>query len=230
VTGLLDREGYFDRWAELHGGYDPRGSAVSTWWLTLAYTLARPLALLRVPPDVVTLLGAVVTGLAVWLASLGGRWVVLAAVVVALSGIVDNLDGAVAVMTGRTTRWGYVLDSLVDRLSDGLYLVAFWVVGAPGWLCVVGGALMGLQEYARARAGNAGMGEIGVVTIAERPTRVIVTALFLLGAGLYVGAAEGWALAGAAAWATISLVGLVQLLVVVRRRLSGEPGEHASSG
>ncbi len=230
MSRVLDREGYFDRWAELHGGYDPRGSTLTRAWLTLAYALARPLAVLRVPPDVVTLLGAAVTGLAVWLASLGGRWVALAAVVVALSGIVDNLDGAVAVMTARTTRWGYVLDSLVDRVSDALYLVAFWVVGAPGWLCVVGGALMGMQEYARARAGNAGMAEIGVVTISERPTRVIMTALFLLGAGLYVGAAPSWALAGAAAWATVSLVGLVQLLVVVRRRLSGEPTGPASPG
>jgi CDP-diacylglycerol--glycerol-3-phosphate 3-phosphatidyltransferase len=89
---------------------------------------------------------------------------------------------------------------------------------------------MGLQEYTRSRAGNAGMGEIGVVTVSERPTRVIMTALFLLGAGLYVGAAAGWALAGAAAWATVGLVGLVQLLVVVRRRLSGDDADGPSSG
>jgi CDP-diacylglycerol--glycerol-3-phosphate 3-phosphatidyltransferase len=115
-----------------------------------------------------------------------------------------------------------VLDSVVDRVSDALYLVALWVVGAPGWLCVVGGALMGLQEYTRARAGNAGMSEIGVVTIWERPTRVIVTAMFLLGAGLYAASAQQWATAGAAAWATLGVVGLAQLVVVVRRVLRGD--------
>jgi CDP-diacylglycerol--glycerol-3-phosphate 3-phosphatidyltransferase len=216
----LSRDEYLDRWSELHGGYDPRASRLTHGWLSLAYTVARPLALLRVPPDLVTLLGALVSAAAVALAWLDGRWLVAAAVVVALSGLSDNLDGAVAVMTGRTTRWGYVLDSVVDRVSDGLYLVALWVAGAPGWLCVVGGALMGLQEYARARAVGAGMREIGVVTVWERPTRVIVTAMFLLGAGIYLGASAGWATAGAAAWVGLGLVGLTQLLVVVRRRLA----------
>lgn len=216
---VLDRQGYLDRWSELHGGYDPRSSHLTHAWLSLAYALARPLAVLRVPPDLVTGLGVLVSGLAVYLAWLGERWVIGAAVVVALSGLVDNLDGAVAVMSGRTTRWGFVLDSLIDRISDALYLVALWLVGAPAWVCVLAGVLMGLQEYTRARAGNAGMSEIGVVTVWERPTRVIVTAMFLLGAGIYTGSASGWASAGAAAWATLGVVGLGQILVVVRRRL-----------
>jgi CDP-diacylglycerol--glycerol-3-phosphate 3-phosphatidyltransferase len=63
------------------------------------------------------------------------------------------------------------------------------------------------------------MPEVGVVTVSERPTRVIVTAMFLLGAGLYADAAAGWAAAGAGAWTTIGTVGLVQLLVAVRRKL-----------
>lgn len=219
----VDRQGYFDRWASLHGGYDPRGSVLVRAWLTVTYGLARPLVALRVPPDVVTTLGVLVAAAAVWVVSLGGRWVVLAAVLVALSGVVDNLDGAVAVMTGRTTRWGFVLDSLADRVCDGLYLVALWVAGAPGVLCVAGGALMGLQEYARARAGNAGLAEIAVVTVWERPTRVIATALFLLGVGLHVSVAQSWASAGAVAWVVLGAVGLTQLLVVVRRRLLTEP-------
>ena len=217
---VLDRDAYLDRWAQLHGGYDPRSSILSRTWLTVAYVLARPLARLRVPPDLVTWVGAGVSGLAVYLCWLGGRWVIAAAVVVALSGVVDNVDGAVAVMTSRTTRWGFVLDSFVDRLSDGLYLVALWVAGAPAWLCVLAGALMGLQEDTRARAGNAGMGEIGVVTVWERPTRVIVTAMFLLGAGVHIASAQVWATAGAVVWAGLGVVGLTQLMVVVRRRMT----------
>jgi phosphatidylglycerophosphate synthase len=223
---VLDRAQYFDRWGQLHGGYDPRSSRLTGAWLSVTYTIARPLAAARVPPDLVTMLGAAASLLAVYLASLGGRWVVVAAALVALSGVVDNLDGAVAVMTERTSRWGFVLDSVVDRVSDGLYLVALWMVGAPASLCVLAGALMGLQEYARARAGNAGMGEIGVVTVWERPTRVITTAMFLLGAGIHVTAAPGWAIAGAGVSAALGLVGLVQLLVVVRHRLG--PAEKAS--
>lgn len=222
---MLDREQYLDRWSELHGGYDPRASAVIRVWLTGAYAAAYPMARLRVPPSVVTLLGVLVAAAALYPAWLGGRWLLLSAVLVALSGAVDSLDGAVAVMTGRTTRWGFVLDSLVDRLADVAYLVALWIVGAPGWLCVTAGVLMGLHEYARARAGHAGMRDVGTITVSERPTRVILTALVLLGCGLHVPVAEQWATAGAAAWAVVGAVGLVHLLVVIHQRLSAdEPG------
>ncbi len=216
---VLDLSGYLERWSALHG-YDPSDSTLIRTWLTLSYTLGRPFAVLRVPPDLVTLIGGAVSAVVVWLCSLGGRWLVVAAFVVALSGVLDSLDGAVAVISGRTTRWGYVLDSLVDRVSDALYLVAFWVVGAPGWLCVLGGALMGLHEYARARAGNAGMGEIGVITVWERPTRIILTALVLLAGGIHQADAKALVTGGAAAWVVLGVVGLIQLLVVVRRRLS----------
>jgi CDP-diacylglycerol--glycerol-3-phosphate 3-phosphatidyltransferase len=220
ARAVLTREAYLDRWQTLHGGYDPRGSKLVGPWLSVVYGVARPFARAGIPPDVVTVLGVVVSGLVVWLCWLGGRWVILAAVVVGLSGLLDSIDGAVAVLTDRVTRWGAVLDSVVDRVSDVLYLVALWLVGAPAWVCVVAGVLLFTQEYARARATAIGLDDVGVVTIGERPTRVIVVAMFLLAAGIYPGAATTWATAGAAASLTIGLVALAQLLVVVRRRLS----------
>lgn len=226
---MLTRQQYLDRWSALHGGYDPRASGPVQAWLILVYTLARPLVRMRVGPTAVTLAGGLLAAAALYPAWVGGSWAVAAAALVALSGISDSLDGAVAVLTQRTSRWGYVLDSLVDRVSDVAYLVLLATLGAPGWLCVAAGVLMGLHEYTRARAGNAGMGEIGVVTVAERPTRVIVTTVCVLGAGLHPGAAAAWATAGAGAWLVVGLVGLGQLLVHVHRRLSSgvpdEPGD-----
>lgn len=214
------RDDYLARWSQLHGGYDPSASRLTRLYLTIVYTVARPLAATRVPPDVVTLLGVGLSGVVVWVASLGGRWPILAFALVAVSGLVDSLDGAVAVLTDRVTRWGYVLDSVADRVSDGLYLVALWVLGAEVWVCVAAGTLMILQEYARARATAGGLADIGIVTVWERPTRVIATAMFLLGCGLYPSAAEPWAQAGAYAWLGLGVIGLVQLLTMVRRRLS----------
>ena len=217
---VLGRSAYLDRWQELHGGVDPRSSRLVGPWLSFIHALAVPPARLGVPPDVVTLLGLVVSGVVVWLCALGDRWVVLAAVVVGVSGVLDSLDGAVAVLAGRVTRWGAVLDSVVDRLSDVLYLVAFWLVGAPAWACVAAGVVVLTQEYARARATAVGMDDIGVLTVGERPTRVIVVAMFLLAAGIYPTEATLWASLGAYASLVVGVVALVQLLVVVRRRLS----------
>jgi CDP-diacylglycerol--glycerol-3-phosphate 3-phosphatidyltransferase len=217
---VLSRSAYLDRWQVLHGGYDPRSSRLVGPWLTVIYTLARPFARIGVPPDVVTLLGLAVSGSVVWLCALGDRWVLLAAFVVGASGVLDSLDGAVAVLADRVTRWGAVLDSVVDRVSDVLYLLALWLVGAPAWACVACGVVVLTQEYARARATAIGMDDVGIVTVGERPTRVIVVAMFLLGAGIYVGSASWWASLGAFASLGVGLVATTQLLVVVHRRLA----------
>jgi phosphatidylglycerophosphate synthase len=211
-----DRATYLARWSRLHGGYDARHSRVVRAWLGTTYVLARPLAAAGVGPDLVTLAAVAMAGLVALLAGAGAGWLWAAAVAAVLSGVLDGLDGAVAVLTDRATRWGYVLDSVADRVGDGLYLVGLWLAGAPAPVCVAGGALTGLQEYARARAGAAGMSEVGVVTVSERPTRVITTAAFLAGEATF---GAPWAGVGAWVWAVLGAVGCAQLAVVLRRRL-----------
>jgi hypothetical protein len=84
---------------------------------------------------------------------------------------------------------------------------------------VAGGGLAAGQEYTRARAGNAGMGGIGVVSVWERPTRVVVTAFALLGCGALPVRAATLATAGAAAWVGLGVVGCAQVLAAVRTSL-----------
>ena len=225
MSGLPDREGYFDRWSGLHGGVDPRASWVVRSWLGLTYTVARPLARRGVAPDLLTMLGLLVSLTVVPLAWAGGRWPLLAVPVVVVSGLLDNVDGAVAVLTDRATRWGAVLDSVADRVSDVAYVVAMLALGGFGdsavvvWCAAAAAGLVLLQEYARARATAGGMDDVGVVTISERPTRVIGAAMFCLAAGLYPAAAGAWGAAGLVFGALAGVVGTTQLLLVVRRRL-----------
>jgi phosphatidylglycerophosphate synthase len=215
----MDRATYLQQWSTLHGGARPTG--VVGGWLRLVHAVARPLARLRVPPDAVTLLGLLIACSAPLLASLG-RWGVLAAaLVIALSGLFDSLDGAVAVMTGRTSRWGAVLDAVADRISDAVFVATLWVVGAPAPVCVAAVGLCWLQEYTRARAGGAGMTEVGVLTLNERPTRVVVVGMFLLASVARPDDDPGWATLGAWALVGLGVIGLGQLLVVVRRTLGG---------
>ncbi|MFN8076302.1 MAG: CDP-alcohol phosphatidyltransferase family protein [Kineosporiaceae bacterium] len=217
LTLILGERDYLRRWSALHGGTPAKG--LVGWWLRLSYRLGRPLARLGVRANAVTVAGLLVSVAVLAPAAAGGRWVLLAVPVVALAGLLDNLDGAVAVITGRATKSGYVLDSVCDRLSDAAYAAALWVVGAPAWVAVSAAGLAWLQEYLRARAGAAGVSEVGVVSVSERPTRVIVTVMFLLGAGLYPGSHEQWATVGAATWAAVGVVGFVQTAVVLGRRL-----------
>jgi CDP-diacylglycerol--glycerol-3-phosphate 3-phosphatidyltransferase len=218
----VERDEYLARWGELHG-MDPRSNGVVRWWLGLVHAMATPFVRVGASPDAVTLVGLGVSLLALPCAWLGGHWLVGAAIAVFASGITDNLDGAVAVMTGRATRWGAVLDSACDRIGDMVFLVALWLAGAPAAACVAAAGLTFLQEYVRARAAAGGMSEVGVVSVWERPSRVLVVGMFLLAAGLHPGWA-GWLLS-TAAWASFGLavVGLVQVTVTVRRRLLRPP-------
>lgn len=220
VAPVPDRDGYFDRWSATHGGYDPRtGSVWVRGWLSMVLVLARPLARVGVSPDVVTFTSLWLALVVLGLAASGGALAVVAGVLVVASSLLDSLDGGLAVLEDRQSAWGYVLDSVVDRCSDVVWVLAAVAVGCP-WelaLAVVFGVF--LLEYLRARAGNAGFGEVGTVTVAERPTRVIVLAPTLVVCGVLPSYASVAAVAGPAVLLGLTAVGVLQLGVVVRRAL-----------
>ncbi len=217
---MLPPDDFLSRWSRLHGGYDAGSSRLVSAWLGLTYRLAAPVARRGVSPDTLSYGGLAPAVGSVAAAAFGGRWVVLAAALIVLTGVLDALDGAVAVLSGRVTAWGAVLDSVVDRCGDVLFLLALFVAGAPGRLCMAAGALTFLLEYARARAGSAGMREIGVVTVWERPARVVLVAMFLAAAGLLPSYGELFLAVGCGVAVVLGVVAIGQLLVVVRRALT----------
>ena len=216
---MLSREDYLAAWSRWHGGAATDRPLVRGW-LTLAHTLAVPLA--GLPPIAATALGLVVAAAAVVPAAAGGFWLIAAGVLVGLSGLLDSLDGALAIGTGRASRRGFVLDSVVDRLTEAAYAGALWAAGAPGWLAVLYGAGCWLPDYLRARAGQAGVQETGALSVWERPTRVIMTGLTLCGAGVLTGldAADVVVVSGAVAGSLLGAVAVVQLGFSLRRMLT----------
>ena len=211
----MDRDEYLAAWSRWHGGADT-SSPLVRGWLTIAHTLARPLA--GMPPVVATAAGLVVAAAAVGPAAAGGAWLIVAGLLVGLSGLLDSLDGALAIGAGRASQRGFVLDSVVDRLTEVAYAGALWVAGAPGWLVVVFGALCWLPDYVRARAGQAGVDRTGPISLWERPARVVMAALTLGGAGVVSGlevrGVDGDVLtvtSGAAVGALLGAVATVQL-------------------
>ncbi len=220
VEPVPDRDGCFDRWSATHGGYDPRtGSVWVRGWLSMVLVLAGPLARRGVQPDVVTYCSLWLAGLVLALADVGGGWAVLAGVLMVASALLDSLDGGLAVLEDRQTSWGYVLDSVVDRCSDVVWVLAAVAVGCPLELALALVFGIFLLEYLRARAGNAGFGEVGTVTVAERPTRVIVLAPTLAVSGALPAYLDVVSVAGPAVLLLLTAVGVVQLAVVVRRQL-----------
>lgn len=225
TVAVPDREGYFDRWQPLHGGVDPRQNPWLRGWLALGYGVARPLARLGVKPDVLTFTSTWIALAAIVVATYGGRWQILAGWLIVFSGLGDTLDGAVAVATERTTKWGYVLDSAVDRLNDVLYLVAVWIVGGPLWIILVAGVAFFLLEYIRARGRNAGGTEVGTVTVGERAVRVICCSIAVHWGGVFLSLGVFIATVSIGVLALLSLAGLGQIVVAVRRDLRSLGGD-----
>jgi phosphatidylglycerophosphate synthase len=219
VDVVPDLGGYLDRWSALHDGFDPRGNRWVRGWLALTYRVARPLARIGALPDVLTLWGLWLAAAVVVATLAGGRWLVLAGLLVVGSGLVDSVDGAVAALTGRSTRFGHVLDSVVDRASEAAFLAALWIAGAPAALVLAAGGAGVLQEHARARAGSVGLHEVGVVTVGERATRVILCGLALVAGGVAPAAAEVAVTTGSAVLAVLAVVALGQVLRFLRRAL-----------
>jgi CDP-diacylglycerol---glycerol-3-phosphate 3-phosphatidyltransferase len=110
---------------------------------------------------------------------------ILGGVLVLVSGLFDLLDGALARFTKQTTKFGAILDSTVDRISEAAILcgLLIWYVpqeGASLKIVLIFVVLIGsfLVSYIRARAEGLGWQcQVGLFTRAER---VIVLAIGLL--------------------------------------------------
>lgn len=83
-------------------------------------------------------------------------WFVASALLFGLSGLADLLDGALARASNRSTRFGALLDSSLDRIADGcipLGLIVFYAPHGPVVLIPAAALLAGLWiPYIRARA------------------------------------------------------------------------------
>jgi CDP-diacylglycerol--glycerol-3-phosphate 3-phosphatidyltransferase len=108
----------------------------------------------------------------------------LGGVLVLVSGLFDLLDGALARLTKRTTKFGAILDSTVDRISEAAILcgLLIWYLARGGGLeiALIFAVLVGsfLVSYVKARAEGLGLQcQVGLFTRAER---VIVLAIGLL--------------------------------------------------
>jgi phosphatidylglycerophosphate synthase len=209
----MDGDEHVRDWAALHATEPPAGFVGA--WLKAAAAVARPLARAGVSPNMVTVAALLMALAAVPLAAVDG-WIgpAAACLAVTLSGLLDSLDGAVAVQAGRTTKVGFLLDSALDRIADVAYPAALALAAGGGaWIAVGATAACWWLEYVRARGSLAGVTGKPLITPGERPTRIILTAV---GLGLPV-------LATAALWAHVVIVGGSAALLFADslRRLGG---------
>jgi phosphatidylglycerophosphate synthase len=145
----------------------------------LGYFLDRPLSPIvkKIPlnPNILTIIGFAITTIAALVIPYNIR---LGGLLILVGGLFDMLDGIMARINNKTTRFGAFLDSVLDRYSDAfIFLSIAWYFGGKGdhtGVFLSLGTLVGafLISYARARA--EGLGEKCHTGIMERPERLIL--------------------------------------------------------
>jgi len=152
----------------------------------LAYRITDPMVRILsksgITPNALTLINLVLNIVAAYVIAtshfrLGG-------VLILVSGLFDLLDGALARFTRQTTKFGAILDSVTDRISEAAIFcgLLIWYIpqGANLEIVLIFVVLIGsfLVSYIRARAEGLGWQcQVGLFTRAER---VIVLAIGLL--------------------------------------------------
>jgi archaetidylinositol phosphate synthase len=107
----------------------------------------------------------------------GPVFLLIATVLLLLSGFCDALDGVLARLYQQTTAFGGFLDSLGDRYADAVVYMGIIVGGLCDILCglvALAGSLM--VSYSRARAEAAGI-KMESIGLAERAERMIILAI-----------------------------------------------------
>ena len=133
----------------------------------------------------------------------------------------DTIDGVMARLSGRSSRWGAYLDSTLDRVGDSAIfggLVLYYasaghsaVMASLALACLILGSVV---SYAKARA--EGLGMTANVGIAERADRLVAV---LLATGLVgLGLPEVVLTVVLGLLAVASLVTVLQRMLTVRRQ------------
>ena len=160
----MTKDEFFLAWSKLHG--DAKVSGIVKGWLSISFPVSKALAKIRVTPNALTILG-LVFGILLYMNS-SAIW---APLILVISLICDGVDGSLAIITRQSSKWGALLDSEVDRLTEVFWVLALYSLGVDSKILITVLILASTQEYLRARAGGVGLKQVGVVTVAERPVR-----------------------------------------------------------
>lgn len=160
----------------------------------------------------------------------GGPVILAALPLIGIGALAEASYMLLAARSANLSRRVMVFEPLAARMAEAAWLLALWLLGAPGWAVTVTGALCWMYVLTRARARQVGLNDLGMVTLGERSVREVVVALGFGAAGVIAvaggGQYEDW-IGGAVtvavtAWMLLAALGLLQLVIVVSTALRND--------
>lgn len=150
-------------------------SRLITKYYDLLKICVRPLANKGISPNTISIISLGLSFLSGCLYAFG--LIFTGGILLLLSGFTDTLDGAIARLTGQSTRFGALLDSTLDRYAEFFIYFGLMVYYHDRLIFyVVMFALMGsiMTSYVKARAES--LGRTRVVGLMQRPERFFLLA------------------------------------------------------
>ncbi len=144
----------------------------------------------RLTPNTISITGLILNLIAAGL--IIEKYFVLAGLAFIIGSVMDMLDGRYSRMSGKGTPFGAFLDSTLDRIEEGIVLVAIAVyfaergseIAVAAVVLAVLGSLMVSYTRARAEALNVEC-KVGIASRAVRVVVLSIGLIFAKGAGIF---------------------------------------------
>tara|TARA_Y100001970_G_scaffold137422_1_gene169116 strand:+ start:4232 stop:4822 length:591 start_codon:yes stop_codon:yes gene_type:complete len=152
---------------------------------------------LRFTPNMVTILGLLITTIGSFIIFRGDFF--LAGIIVAIGALLDSIDGSMARLTNNVSKYGDLLDSVIDRFSEGIVFIgiaSYYIYNDLNefaiFLVLISLLCSQIISYIRAKSESLGIeNKSGIFTRVERSLVLIfflivsqpIFGLYVLGVG-----------------------------------------------
>lgn len=181
----------------------------------ISTTVAQPFAILfiklKISADVITFIGTLGVSIVSIVYFSNGQFLIGSLLFTFFVGF-DALDGTMARMLNKKSKWGAFFDSVMDRIADGVVLasIAFYFLTQKDSVLFLVSlfALISSEIVSYTKARAEGLGLNCDTGIAERPERVLIIIFGTLLTGLGLTLAIEWAI-----W----ILAIVSFITVIQR-------------
>lgn len=147
--------------------------------------LATPFLALGISPNTISVVSLLVGVVAAY--AIASGVLVHAVLLIVLSGVLDGVDGTVARLSGRTSKWGAFLDSTLDKIVEIVLFIGIYFyapsLALPVMVCI---SVMMLSSYTNKHIAAFNVQTSGhrpffyISSFADRTERLLLVVLALL--------------------------------------------------
>ena len=133
----------------------------------------RPLAQAGVSPNFISFLSLLIAVVAAYCYSQGA--IFAGGIFLLLTGLLDTMDGTIARLSGKSSRFGALLDSTLDRYAEFFVFFGLLILFRQDWVFyAILLAIMGSVMVSYVKARSQSLGKTRSVGLMQRPERLIL--------------------------------------------------------